>query len=53
MSLMHDANMKIHVTVCLALRFRILGAVSLKSQVFHLGSSNQIKRLLEVLDSLR
>jgi len=40
-----------HVTVCPALRFRILSAVSLKSQVFQLGYSNQIKTLLEMLDS--
>lgn len=40
-----------HITVCPALRFRVLRAVSLKSQVFQLGSSNQIKTLLEVLDS--
>lgn len=31
-----------HVTVCPALRFRVLRAVSLKSQVLQLGSSKQI-----------
>jgi len=31
-----------HVTVCPALRFRVLRAVSLRSQVFQLGSINQI-----------
>ena len=40
-----------HVTVCPALRFRVLRAGSLKIQVFQLGSSKQIKRLIEVLDA--
>lgn len=39
-----------HVTVCPALRFRLLRAVSLKIQVFQLGSSDQKKTLLELLD---
>ena len=40
-----------HVTVCPALRFRVLRVASLKSQVFQLGSINQIKTLLETSGS--